>query len=65
MQLGYARVSTEDQHVDGQIATLKEAGAERIWSEKISGSKADRTELTKLIEQLRQMMWSSSPSTTD
>jgi len=53
MQLGYAQVSTEDQHLDAQIATLKEVGAERIWSEKTSGSKADRSELNKLIEHLQ------------
>lgn len=53
MLVGYARVSTEDQHLDGQIETLKEAGAERVWSEKVSGSKADRPELDRLIDQLR------------
>lgn len=53
MIIGYARVSTEDQHLDAQIAALKEAGAERIWSEKISGAKALRPELTDLLKQLR------------
>ncbi|MBM7070343.1 recombinase family protein, partial [Actibacterium sp. 188UL27-1] len=53
MLVGYARVSTQDQHLDAQIETLKEAGAERIWSEKVSGSKADRLELHKLIDHLR------------
>jgi len=53
MLVGYARVSTQDQHLDTQIETLKAAGAERIWSEKVSGSKADRLELHKLIDQLR------------
>jgi DNA invertase Pin-like site-specific DNA recombinase len=53
MLVGYARVSTEDQHLDSQIETLKQAGAERVWSEKVSGSNADRPELSKLIDQLR------------
>jgi DNA invertase Pin-like site-specific DNA recombinase len=54
MIIGYARVSTEDQHLDAQIGALKTAGAERIWSEKISGSKSKRPELDKLLEHLRE-----------
>ena len=54
MIIGYARVSTEDQHLDAQIETLKIAGAERIWSEKISGAKAKRPQLDKLIDHLRE-----------
>ncbi len=53
MILGYARVSTEDQHLDAQIAALEDAGAERIWSEKVSGAKAQRPELKALLEHLR------------
>jgi DNA invertase Pin-like site-specific DNA recombinase len=53
MILGYARVSTEEQHLDAQLSALEAAGAERIWSEKISGSKAQRPELKALLKQLR------------
>lgn len=53
MILGYARVSTEEQHLDAQISALEGAGAERIWSEKISGSKAQRPELQDILKQLR------------
>lgn len=51
--IGYARVSTEDQHLDAQIAALKDAGAERIFADKISGSKRSRPELNRMLDQLR------------
>lgn len=54
MILGYARVSTEDQRLDSQIEALEAIGAEKIWTEKVSGSKSNRAELAKLLEQLRR-----------
>lgn len=53
MNLGYARVSTLDQNLDRQIDQLKEQKCERIFKEKITGTKRDRPELEKLLEQLR------------
>ncbi|SFP84105.1 recombinase family protein [Tranquillimonas alkanivorans] len=53
MILGYARVSTEDQSLDAQVEALKAAGVERIYGEKISGSKMVRPELDRLLDQLR------------
>lgn len=53
MILGYARVSTEDQHLDAQLTALAAAGAERVFAEKISGSRRERPELERLIDQLR------------
>ena len=58
MIIGYARVSTEDQHLDAQITALKEAGAERIFADKISGSKRSRPELDRMLDQLRHNVFS-------
>jgi DNA invertase Pin-like site-specific DNA recombinase len=54
MIIGYGRVSTEDQRLDAQITALKEAGAERVFADKIGGTKRKRPELDKMLEQLRR-----------
>lgn len=53
MILGYARVSTEDQRLDAQLAALEAAGAGRVFAEKASGTRTPRPELERLIDQLR------------
>ena len=54
MIIGYARVSTEDQNLDGQLDALKAAGAEKIFADKITGTARSRPELDRLLDQLRQ-----------
>ncbi len=49
---GYARVSTDGQTLDAQIAQLKAAGAEKIFCEKVSGARANRPELARLMRGL-------------
>lgn len=51
--IGYARVSTTDQNLDAQTDALTAAGAECMFSERISGAKAERPELDKMLDQLR------------
>ena len=53
MIFGYARVSTQDQNLERQIDQLKQMNCERIFQEKITGSKKERPELDKLLDQLR------------
>jgi DNA invertase Pin-like site-specific DNA recombinase len=49
---GYARVSTDGQTLDAQVATLKAAGAERIFRETASGAKTDRRGLARALKSL-------------
>jgi len=53
MLIGYARVSTQDQRLDLQLAALASAGCQKIYSEMISGSRTDRPELSRALEMLR------------
>jgi DNA invertase Pin-like site-specific DNA recombinase len=53
MNIWYARVSTEQQHLDRQVESLERFGVEKIYTEKMTGTKSDRPELTKMIEHLR------------
>lgn len=50
---GYARVSTNKQELDVQIKELKEAGATKVYKEKISGAKTDRKELSNLLDTIK------------
>src|ERR1700689_62318 len=52
MIYGYARVSTDGQSVEAQIAALSAAGAEKVFREVASGAKTDRAQLRRALDQL-------------
>lgn len=54
MKIGYARVSTEDQKLDLQLAALKRAGCERIFEDRgVSGANMSRPGLEKMLRTMR------------
>lgn len=53
MNYGYARVSTNKQELDVQVQALKNAGAVKVYKEKISGVKQDKKELNKLLKEIK------------
>ena len=54
MNIGYARVSTQDQNLDLQNDALKGAGCEKIYTDKMSGAKANRPGLEKILGFIRK-----------
>lgn len=56
MLVGYARVSTEEQKLDRQIDQLIEAGVDKrnIYSEKVTGTKRNRPELNRMLDELQE-----------
>lgn len=54
MDIGYARVSSDDQTLDVQVELLTKLGCEKIFEEKVSGKSADREELKKLLDFARE-----------
>lgn len=52
-KIGYARVSTDDQHLDLQNDALKKVGCGVIYEEKASGKNMERLELEQCRKALR------------
>src|SRR5256885_15798000 len=49
-RLGYARVSTYGQTLGAQLDQLRAAGSTQIYREKVTGARADRRELLRLLK---------------
>src|SRR5919112_2065390 len=52
--IGYARVSTYGQTLDNQLEQLRKAGcaSRNIYREKVTGARADRRELNRMLDKL-------------
>jgi DNA invertase Pin-like site-specific DNA recombinase len=50
--LGYARVSTDGQTLDAQVAELCAAGAAKVYREKVSGALSSRVQLNRALAAL-------------
>jgi len=54
MNIGYARVSTQDQNPEFQVDALEKAGCEQIFQEKFTGKLRERPELSQCLRTLRK-----------
>ena len=54
MLIGYARVSTQDQNLELQREALTRAGCQKLFEDKVSGTRAQRPGLAKTLEMLRE-----------
>lgn len=54
MVIGYARVSTGGQNLNRQLDQLNQFNCQRIYQEKITGTKQERPELNKMLDNLRK-----------
>jgi DNA invertase Pin-like site-specific DNA recombinase len=51
---GYARVSTHGQTLEARIEQLNAAGCRKVFRKKISGARADRRQLKRLLKSISQ-----------
>lgn len=51
--IGYARVSTAEQNLDLQVDALEKAGCQRVFTDVVSGARAERPGLIQAMDYLR------------
>jgi DNA invertase Pin-like site-specific DNA recombinase len=54
MLIGYARISTHDQTLALQQDALEKVGCEKIFTDRVTGTKAQRIGLTEALSHLRE-----------
>ena len=54
MLIGYARVSTDEQHLQLQLDALKKAGCKRVFTDKAGGTQPERKGLAEALSHLRE-----------
>ena len=52
-KVGYARVSSPDQKLDSQFDALHQIGCNKVFSDRVSGSKAERLGWAQLMAYVR------------
>ena len=52
--IGYARVSTQDQNLERQIDALNAYGIDRLYQEKMTGTRQHRPELDAMLSRLEE-----------
>ncbi len=53
-KIGYIRVSSVGQETARQDQLMRDLGVEKVFSEKLSGKTADRSELQKMLQYVRE-----------
>ncbi|MCF0059845.1 recombinase family protein [Dyadobacter sp. CY356] len=53
MEIGYARVSTHEQNLDLQMDAFSKVGIQKIFTDKVSGVKAEKPNLNELLNYAR------------
>ena len=53
MEIGYARVSTQEQNLDLQMDAFNKAGIKKIFTDKVSGVKSEKPNLNELLRYAR------------
>ena len=54
MKYGYARVSTLHQDLESQLQALEKENCDKIYSDKFTGTKTDRPQFNKVLEELKK-----------
>lgn len=54
MKIGYIRVSTQEQNTIRQEVLMESLGVDEVYIDRMSGKSADRLELKKMMEYVRQ-----------